>query len=151
LTILETYDIIELKTRTVVKTRKEVKIMDKAMKMTNVKALDYVLENCDLPSDVREKLENMKAVTQRKNTNSGERKETPDQIKNKEYMEKIVEFLDSLPADSEGATCTEILKGIPELNENFQVQKVSGLVRKLRLDGRVTSKEVKGKPLYSLC
>ena len=47
-------------------------------KMTNVKALEYVLTNCaDLPSEVSEKLTSMKASFEKKA--SAERKPTPTQ------------------------------------------------------------------------
>ena len=47
-------------------------------------------------------------------------------------------------------TCTEILKAIPELSE-YQVQKVSALLSRLKLAGRVNSVKGKGgKTLFTL-
>jgi hypothetical protein len=119
--------------------------------MTNVKALDYVLTNCELPADVAEKLEKMKTAFEKKNSgSSGEKKPTATQVANEDYKAQILEFLANIPADSDGVTCTEILKGVPALAD-YQVQKVAALVRQLKAAGRVTSKEVKGKSLFTLC
>ena len=46
-------------------------------KMTNSKALAFVLANAELPADVREKIENIKASIDKKN--SAERKPTATQ------------------------------------------------------------------------
>ena len=82
--------------------------------------------------------------------NSGEnKKQTAAQKENEGYKEQIIEFLAGLPDDSKGVTCTDILKGIPALSD-FSNQKVSALVRQLKLSGRVTSDEVKGKSLFRL-
>ena len=37
-------------------------------KITNVKALEFVLANCNLPTDVAEKVEKMKAQFEKKNS-----------------------------------------------------------------------------------
>jgi hypothetical protein len=132
--------------------------MEKAIKMTNVKALSFVLENCDIPTDVREKLERMKTACEKKSTSSGSKKMSPTQIENEHFKALILDFLATLPDDSDGVTCTEILKAIPDLCDNYQVQKVTGLMRQLSPateknpngSGQVVSKEVKGKPLYRL-
>jgi hypothetical protein len=49
-------------------------------KMTNVKAIDYVLANAELPTDVKEKLEKMREQFVKKN--SAERKPTATQTEN---------------------------------------------------------------------
>ena len=46
-------------------------------KMTNVKAIEFVLTNCNVPADVAEKLTAMKASFEKKS--SAERKPTPTQ------------------------------------------------------------------------
>lgn len=79
----------------------------------------------------------------------GDKKMTPTQKENEGYKEQILEFLAGLPEDSQGVTCTEILKGVPVLSD-FSNQKVSALVRQLKNAGRVVSTEVKGKALFSL-
>lgn len=82
-----------------------------------------------------------------KKNSGGDKKMTPTQQENEGYKEQIMEFLAGLPEDSKGVTCTEILKGVPSLSD-FSNQKVSALVRQLKLAGRVTSQEVKGKALF---
>lgn len=78
--------------------------------------------------------------------NSGENKKpTKVQEENEGYKALILEFL----TDKNGVTCTDILKGVPALSE-FSNQKVSALMRQLRLAGKVTVEEVKGKSLFSL-
>lgn len=78
--------------------------------------------------------------------NSGEnKKQTKAQEENEGYKTLILEFL----ADKDGVTCTDILKGVPTLFE-FSNQKISALMRQLRLAGKVTVNEVKGKSLFRL-
>lgn len=81
--------------------------------------------------------------------NSGDKKLTAAQQENEGYKAEILEYLHTIPADSDGVTCTEILKAIPSLSA-YQVQKVASLVRQLKLAGQVASKEVKGKSLFSI-
>lgn len=78
--------------------------------------------------------------------NTAERKETDTQRANAQYRDLIVEFL----ATAESAkTCTEIAKGVSELND-FNNQKVAALMRQLVEGGRVVKATVKGKSLFSL-
>lgn len=78
--------------------------------------------------------------------NSGENKKpTKTQEENEGYKALILEFL----ADKDGVTCTDVLKGVPALSE-FSNQKISALMRQLRLAGKVTVEEVKGKSLFRL-
>ena len=60
-------------------------------KMTNVKALAYVLENCELTTEVKEKLEKMKIQFEKKN--SAEKKPTATQIANEGIKNIILETL----------------------------------------------------------
>lgn len=79
--------------------------------------------------------------------NSGDnKKQTAAQKENEGYKELIAEFLATKP---DGATCTECLKGISALSD-YSNQKVSALLRQMKLAGRVTSTEVKGKTYFSL-
>jgi hypothetical protein len=121
-------------------------------KMTNVKALDYVLTNCELPTDVAEKLEKMKVTFEKKNSSSsGEKKPTATQVANMGLKEQILDFLGTLPVDSDGVTCTEIQKAIPELG-NWQVQKTAQLMIQLgtKGSGQVISRKIDGKSLFKL-
>lgn len=84
----------------------------------------------------------------RKNS-SGDKKQTATQKENEGYKELIIEFLAGLPDDSKGVTCTEIMKSIPAFKD-FNNQKISALVRQLKLADRVVGEEVKGKSLFRL-
>lgn len=84
----------------------------------------------------------------RKNS-GGDKKQTATQKENESYKELIIEFLAGLPDDSKGVTCTEIMKSIPAFKD-FNNQKISALVRQLKLADRVVGEEVKGKSLFRL-
>ena len=73
-------------------------------------------------------------------------KVTDAQKQNEVYKELIVNFLFS---QSEGVTCTEIGKGVPELND-FNNQKISALMRQLISEGKVNKGSVKGKTLFTI-
>lgn len=81
-----------------------------------------------------------------KKNSSETRKPTDTQKANEKYRALICEFL-SL-ADS-GKTCTEIARGVDELNE-FNNQKVAALMRQLVESGAVTKSTVKGKSLFAI-
>ena len=113
-------------------------------KMTNVKALEFVLTNCaDLPSEVTEKLNAMKASFEKKS--SAERKPTPTQVENEGHKQEILAFL----ATGEKHTITELMKGVPALAE-MSNQRVSAIVRQLTLSGEVVRTEDKRKAYFSL-
>ena len=78
--------------------------------------------------------------------NSGERKETDTQKTNRKYQALIAEYL---AIQTEGRTCTEIAKGVPELSD-FNNQKVAALMRGMVDAHTVTKATVKGKSLFSL-
>lgn len=78
--------------------------------------------------------------------NSGDKKPTKTQEENEGFKAKILDFLGQ---QTEGKTCTEILKGIPEFAD-FNNQKVAALVRQLADSGKVEKATVKGKSLFSL-
>lgn len=77
--------------------------------------------------------------------NSGEKKPTKAQEENEGYKALILDYL----ATCESATCTDILKNVSALSD-FSNQKISALMRQLRLANKVEVKEVKGKSLFSL-
>ena len=66
-----------------------------------------------------------------------------------EQTEQIMEYLAGLPEDTDGVTCTDIFKSVPSLAA-FSTQKAAALVRMLKLDGRVTCQEKKGKSLFKM-
>lgn len=82
--------------------------------------------------------------------NRGEsKKPTKTQQENEGYKALILKFLATLPDDKDGATCTEIIKGVAEF-EGFSTQKISPLVRQLMTADKVTKTEIKGKALFRL-
>ena len=111
-------------------------------KMTNVKALEFVLTNCNVPADVADKLTAMKASFEKKA--SAERKPTPTQQENTGYKAEILNLL----ADGNQYTITDIMKGVPSMAD-LSNQRVSALVRQLVTDGSVERTEEKRKAYFS--
>ena len=91
-------------------------------KMTNVKALAYVLANADLPTEVAEKLTKMKEQFEKKN--SSEKKPTAQQIANAAIQTAILEGMES----GRLYTITELIKEIPSCND-LTNQRVSAIIR----------------------
>ena len=112
-------------------------------KMTNVKAINYVLESAELPADVREKLENMKAQFEKKN--SRERKPTATQTENADLKVAILGSMEC----GEKYTITDLMKSVPEL-EGLSNQRVSAIVRQLKESGELVREEIKRKAYFSL-
>ena len=84
-----------------------------------------------------------------KKNSSESKKPTKTQQENEGYKALILEFLATLPNDKDGATCTEIIKGVAEF-EGFSTQKISPLMRQLMAADKVTKTEIKGKSLFRL-
>ena len=120
--------------------RKELMTMEK---MTNVKAINYVLGNCEIPADVKEKLEKMREQFVKKN--SAERKPTANQVENQGYKADILAYLGTV----ENATITDLMKAIPSLAE-LSNQRVSAIVRQLKDSGEVVREEIKRKAYFSI-
>ena len=115
-------------------------------KMTNSKALNYVLtaEGIDLPADVREKIVNIKASIDKKN--SAERKPTATQTENEGFKADILEYLAEV---GKAQTIGEIMKGCPSVAD-LTNQRVSAIVRQLKDDGVVVREEIKRKAYFSI-
>ena len=99
-------------------------------KMTNVKALDYVLANCELTDEVREKVEKMKAQFEKKNGVG--KKPTANQVANDGLRSAIL-------AEMENGvyyTITDMMKKLPSCAE-LSNQKISALIRTLVTNGNV--------------
>lgn len=77
---------------------------------------------------------------------SGSKKQTATQKENEGFKTLILNYL---ATQTEGKTCTEIQKAVPELAE-LTNQRVSAQLRQLKLAGSVVCTEVKGKSLFSL-
>ena len=110
-------------------------------KMTNVKALAYVLENYELTTEVKEKLEKMKIQFEKKN--SAEKKPTATQIANEGIKNVILETL-----DEKSMTITEMQKANSELAE-LSNQKISALLKQMTESGSVKREEIKRKAYFS--
>ena len=110
-------------------------------KMTNAKALEYVVENFEVPTEVAEKLNNMIASLKKKSEN---RKPTKTQKENEVLKEKVLEVMTTEPK-----TISEIMALDEELNA-LSNQKVTSLVRALKEDGKVVKSTDKKKALYAL-
>ena len=109
-------------------------------KTTNVKALAYVLDNYDLPTEIRAKLEKMKVQFEKKN--SAEKKPTATQIENEGIKNLILEVI----GDS-SLTITEMQKINGELAERSN-QKLSALLKQMVENGSVVREELKRKAYF---
>ena len=109
-------------------------------KMTNKKALEFVLSNCVVPQEVSEKLEKM--IEQLDKKSSAPKKPTKTQVENEGYMTLIMEAL-----TEEGQTVSELMKKIPEF-EDFSNQKVAALVKKLVDAEKIEKVVVKGRSYF---
>lgn len=105
-------------------------------KMTNAKALNYVLKNVELPEEIREKIQNIYNSTVKKSTN---RKPSKASQENKAYAELVYQVL----TDRDPMTISEIMKSSDTLSQ-LSNQKVTAVVRMMIADGTVT-KIVEGK------
>jgi hypothetical protein len=114
-------------------------------KMTNLKAVAYVLENCELPTDVREKLEKVKASFEKKST--GEKKPTATQVANLSLKEAIVSYM----AENSDRifSISELIKEVPEL-AGLSTQKVAPLMTSLVKEFKVVRIEEKRKAYFKL-
>lgn len=110
-------------------------------KTTNVKALAYVLENYELPTEIHAKLEKMKIQFEKKN--SAEKKPTATQIANEGIKNIILETL-----DEKSMTITEMQKANSELAE-LSNQKISALLKQMTESGSVKREEIKRKAYFS--
>ena len=114
-------------------------------KMTQKVALNYVVENCELPEEVKAKIESMIVALEKKSAKSGERKPTKTQIANESFKSIIVDNMES----GRLYTITEIAKEMP-FGEELSNQRVSALVRQLKDAGIVVRTEEKRKAYFSL-
>lgn len=91
-------------------------------KITNKKALAYVLTNCTLPEDVKAKIEAMATALDNKSAN---KKPTARQLENLTYKEVIANALTDEPV-----TPTDLMKKIPELAD-LSTQRITPILHAL--------------------
>lgn len=111
-------------------------------KMTNVKAIDFVLANAELPTEVAEKLEKMREQFVKKN--SADRKPTANQVENADFK---VAILDGMEV-GKAYTITDLMKSVSAIAD-LSNQRVSALVRQLVESGKVIRTEEKRKAYFS--
>ena len=116
-----------------------------ANKMTNKMALNYVLENCELPTEISEKLTAMVAALEKKN--SGERKPTAKQNENAVVRAALVEFINK-NAEGDGFTCADLLATCP-IVEGRSNQYVSALLRQAVLAGEISKGAIKRRTYFA--
>ena len=109
-------------------------------KTTNVKALAYVLENYELPTEIHAKLEKMKIQFEKKN--SAEKKPTATHIANEGIKNLILEVI-----GNSSLTITEMQKINGELAE-LSNQKISALLKQMVENGSVVREEIKRKAYF---
>lgn len=96
-------------------------------KVTQKMALGYVLENCEVPADIKEKLEKMLEQVEKK-ASGGSKSMSATQKANAELAEKIVGEME----ENRLYTVTEMLKALPCLkNEEYTNQKISAIMSNL--------------------
>lgn len=93
-------------------------------KMTNVKALNYVLANCELTDEVRAKVEKMKEQFEKKN--SSEKKPTANQVANDTLKEAILAEME----EGRLYTISEMMKELPSCADHSN-QKLSAVIRQM--------------------
>ena len=112
-------------------------------KMTNKKALEYVMDNFeDMPADVASKIEAMIASLNKKS--SAIRKPTATQIENEALKITILEVL-----NDSGMTASEVIKSHADF-DGMSNQKMSALLKQLIESGKVEKFKDKKSTLFKL-
>ena len=115
-------------------------------KMTNVKALTYVVENCELPADVAEKIGNILTTYTKKSATSADRKPTAEQVKNTETGVAVAKWM--AEQGSTQFTVTEILKTCPACAEIPSTQKLTPILTRLVGENAIAKTTTKGRAYY---
>lgn len=119
-------------------------MMNTEKKMTYVAALSYVLENCELPTEVAEKLETLKG--QQEKRNAGVKKPTARQTEN---VELVGELVDVLTECGKPVTVTEVMEASAKFGA-MSNQRVSALLKKLVDSGLVVKTTEKRKSYFAM-
>ena len=114
-------------------------------KMTNRKALSFVLENCTIPDEVSEKLKGMIAALDKKA--SADRKPTAKQTENEGVRAALIKFInDNYQGD--GLTCSDLLKMCPAVGGKSN-QYVSAILRQAVMAGELSKGTVKRRTYFA--
>lgn len=108
-------------------------------KMTNLIAMNYVIENCELPVDVAEKLENMRNSLVKKSATRSKASREKDAMN-----ENIANIIAEVLTDAEPMTVSEINRADDRLT-SYSNQKLSAILRKMIENGTV-EKAIAEKP-----
>lgn len=115
--------------------------------MTNKLAIEYVMNNYDVPADVLEKLEKMHdSLARKSSTASGNRKPNAKQLENAVYKENILVYMGNEP--NRLFTASEVQNNCPNLPEKVTNQKVSALLNQLVNAGNLAKTKEKGKTFF---
>lgn len=116
--------------------------MKNTEKMTNAKALQFILDNVnELPSDVREKIENIHASYMKKSSSTST-KPTKAQLEMLENMEKVLDLMEPTKLYQ----CKDIVK----LTDLSSTQRASSIMSKLVEQGVVKKLTEKGVSYFQL-
>lgn len=119
--------------------------MTNTTKMTQKAALSYVLENYELPADVHDKLSAMLASVEKKS--GAVRKPTPNQRENEGIRAALVELMEP----SRLYRASELTKLYNAAHgTGLSSQRISAILRQMKLDGVVTKSEEKRVSYFSL-
>lgn len=110
-------------------------------KMTNVKALSYVLDNCDLPDEVAEKVKAMKASFEKRNASKAG-KPSKKATENAAIGERVIAAM--VAGENYDTNGIKALIDADELTP----QKITAVMK--ALGDRVVTEKVKGKVSYHL-
>ena len=114
-------------------------------KMTNVKALAYILDNCDLPAEVKEKVENIHNTYLKKSSASGERKPTERQMENATIADSVATWLNG---QENRYTVAELLKMCPACADVPSTQRLTPILSTLVKDERIGVTNEKRRNYY---
>lgn len=114
-------------------------------KTTYNTALTFVLDNCDIPADVRERLTALRESVNKRSTS--ERKPTANQRENEGYKTAILDYLMANP--DLVMTVSDMLERIPAL-AGLTNQRVSALLRQLKETERVTKTTDKRRSYFGI-
>lgn len=114
-------------------------------KMTSRKAINYAIENCELPQEVKEKFVAMLAALDKKAT--AVRKPTTKQQANATLRDEIVAFINDHD-NGVGFTVSELLKSCPSA-EGDSNQHISALLRQAYIGGMISRGSIKRRTYFA--
>lgn len=117
----------------------------KTEKMTYVKALEYILENCDdLPQEIADKITQLKASLEKKNNNT---KLTERQQENEGFMIDLLTFFQE--RQGEQFTASEILNLVPSVH-GLANQRIAAILNKMVANEQLNKTKDKRKTVFYL-